>query len=280
MTTFRYILHQSAAYAGSPVCLSSQFNLSLFSCPAPRISEQRPVPLLEGCNRALGSLTIITHKPLVSQFPQRFYFSTLPMLSPPTAANELPHLSSRWTPNSNFHLPRTQASPLSQRKPQLTAGFRTSSLDAGRYQTQSHTGLGLPPPIARLPMASNAPVGSSQSPTETRPNGQYNSAAGHWYCNCVPRQIAVQYKVARESPNKGRWFYKCPVDRTKGRPGKPEHCGFFRKYILGSSLSFFNPLICSVYLFVGGSELSQEAEGKLSKGQNSCYSRVNLETAS
>lgn len=62
-----------------------------FQLPRPPHFRAASRPFTRGMQpRTWLSLTIITHKPLVSQFPQRFYFSTLPMLSPPTAANELP----------------------------------------------------------------------------------------------------------------------------------------------------------------------------------------------
>lgn len=37
----------------------------------------------------------------------------------------------------------------------------------------------------------------------------------------------MQFQVKREGKNKGRWFYTCPIDRTKGRPGEPANCDFF-----------------------------------------------------
>lgn len=45
--------------------------------------------------------------------------------------------------------------------------------------------------------------------------------------NCQPRLPAVQFQVKRDSPNRGRWFYTCQIDRTKGKTGEPAKCDFF-----------------------------------------------------
>lgn len=37
----------------------------------------------------------------------------------------------------------------------------------------------------------------------------------------------MQFQVRRESKNKGRWFYTCQKDRTKGAAGHPDKCDFF-----------------------------------------------------
>ncbi|TDZ73111.1 hypothetical protein CTRI78_v001396 [Colletotrichum trifolii] len=43
---------------------------------------------------------------------------------------------------------------------------------------------------------------------------------GNWYCNCEPRGLASYLRVAKNTKNKGRFFYTCP----KGRKGG---CDFF-----------------------------------------------------
>lgn len=45
--------------------------------------------------------------------------------------------------------------------------------------------------------------------------------------NCQPRLPAIQFQVKKNTKNHGRWFYTCQKDRSKGKPGAPEHCGFF-----------------------------------------------------
>ncbi|KAF7531167.1 hypothetical protein G7054_g9132 [Neopestalotiopsis clavispora] len=67
--------------------------------------------------------------------------------------------------------------------------------------------------------------GTSDTPTKKPDNGYFTK--GQWHCNCQPRLPAVQFQVRRESKNKGRWFYTCPVDRTKGKTGEPQKCDFF-----------------------------------------------------
>ncbi|KAM0807158.1 hypothetical protein AB5N19_07497 [Seiridium cardinale] len=67
--------------------------------------------------------------------------------------------------------------------------------------------------------------GTSNTPTKSPSNGHFSK--GQWHCNCQPRLPAVQFQVRRESTNKGRWFYTCQVDRTKGKSGEPTRCDFF-----------------------------------------------------
>ncbi|RYP02675.1 hypothetical protein DL764_005665 [Monosporascus ibericus] len=54
----------------------------------------------------------------------------------------------------------------------------------------------------------------STPPPPSRPDGLLRN--GVWYCNCTPRQPAVQFTVRRETPNKGRSFYGCPKKRSEG----------------------------------------------------------------
>lgn len=68
--------------------------------------------------------------------------------------------------------------------------------------------------------------GTSKTPTKD-PSKEGYFSKGQWLCNCQPRLPAVQFQVKRDSPNKGRWFYTCQIDRTKGKTGEPERCDFF-----------------------------------------------------
>jgi hypothetical protein len=52
----------------------------------------------------------------------------------------------------------------------------------------------------------------------TRQRGSF--ADGVWYCDCTPRLPAERFKVKKDGPNHGRWFYTCQV-------GKDNGCGFF-----------------------------------------------------
>ncbi|KAI0125980.1 hypothetical protein BJ170DRAFT_633328 [Xylariales sp. AK1849] len=67
--------------------------------------------------------------------------------------------------------------------------------------------------------------GTSDTPTKVPLDGYF--IKGQWHCNCQPRLPAIQFQVKRDSKNKGRWFYACQIDRTKGKPGQPERCDFF-----------------------------------------------------
>ncbi|ETS86650.1 hypothetical protein PFICI_00478 [Pestalotiopsis fici W106-1] len=67
--------------------------------------------------------------------------------------------------------------------------------------------------------------GTAETPTKKPDNGYFTK--GQWHCNCQPRLPAVQFQVRRESKNKGRWFYTCQIDRTKGKTGEPRKCDFF-----------------------------------------------------
>ncbi|KAK8083196.1 hypothetical protein PG996_001977 [Apiospora saccharicola] len=67
--------------------------------------------------------------------------------------------------------------------------------------------------------------GTSATPTKQPLNGYFTK--GQWHCNCQPRLPALQFQVKKKSKNHGRWFYTCQKDRSKGKPGAPEHCGFF-----------------------------------------------------
>ncbi|KAH6648292.1 hypothetical protein BKA67DRAFT_574303 [Truncatella angustata] len=76
-----------------------------------------------------------------------------------------------------------------------------------------------------MPSTKTTTFGISDSPTKKPTNGHFTK--GQWLCNCKPRLPAVQFQVKRESRNKGRWFYTCQVDRTKGKTGEPARCDFF-----------------------------------------------------
>lgn len=52
----------------------------------------------------------------------------------------------------------------------------------------------------------------------TQPRGLF--ADGIWHCNCIPRLPAEHFKVKKEGPNTGRWFYTCQKDQEK-------RCDFF-----------------------------------------------------
>lgn len=41
-----------------------------------------------------------------------------------------------------------------------------------------------------------------------------------WHCDCEPRLPAEHFRVKKEGPNKGRWFYTC-------QKAQNERCGFF-----------------------------------------------------
>jgi len=45
-------------------------------------------------------------------------------------------------------------------------------------------------------------------------------ADGIWQCDCAPRLPAEHFKVKKEGPNQGRWFYTCQNQ-------EPKRCGFF-----------------------------------------------------
>ena len=45
-------------------------------------------------------------------------------------------------------------------------------------------------------------------------------ADGIWHCDCTPRLPAEHFKVKKEGPNTGRWFYTCQQHET-------QRCGFF-----------------------------------------------------
>ncbi|EME49950.1 hypothetical protein DOTSEDRAFT_31087 [Dothistroma septosporum NZE10] len=48
-------------------------------------------------------------------------------------------------------------------------------------------------------------------------------ANGTWHCNCTPRLPAEHFRVKKEGPNKGRWFYTCQQRQPTGARG----CDFF-----------------------------------------------------
>lgn len=43
---------------------------------------------------------------------------------------------------------------------------------------------------------------------------------GIWHCDCDPRLPAEHFRVKKEGPNKGKWFYTCQEQQ-------PKKCGFF-----------------------------------------------------
>lgn len=51
-----------------------------------------------------------------------------------------------------------------------------------------------------------------------KPRGQFIDRI--WHCDCHPRLPAEHFKVKKEGPNKGRWFYTC-------QKAQEERCGFF-----------------------------------------------------
>ena len=51
-----------------------------------------------------------------------------------------------------------------------------------------------------------------------QPRGLF--ADGTWHCDCAPRLPAEHFRVKKEGPNKGRWFYTCQKNQD-------ERCGFF-----------------------------------------------------
>lgn len=64
----------------------------------------------------------------------------------------------------------------------------------------------------------NGRGGASNGHAKTNARGLF--ADGIWHCNCTPRLPAEHFKVKKEGPNKGRWFYTCQLDADK-------RCGFF-----------------------------------------------------
>ncbi|ORY66397.1 uncharacterized protein BCR38DRAFT_430160 [Pseudomassariella vexata] len=68
-------------------------------------------------------------------------------------------------------------------------------------------------------------LGYTATPARQSDEGAF--VKGQWLCNCQPRLPAIQFQVKRETNNKGRWFYTCQKDRTRGRAGSPEKCNFF-----------------------------------------------------
>ncbi|KAH7060748.1 hypothetical protein B0J12DRAFT_650008 [Macrophomina phaseolina] len=59
------------------------------------------------------------------------------------------------------------------------------------------------------------------TPSKQQQRGKFD--AGVWYCDCVDNGAplpAAKFKVRKEGPNKGRWFWTC---QKKGEAG----CGFF-----------------------------------------------------
>ncbi|KAI1844285.1 hypothetical protein JX266_009576 [Neoarthrinium moseri] len=76
-----------------------------------------------------------------------------------------------------------------------------------------------------MPRRKTTTFGTSDSPTKQPLDGLFTN--GQWYCNCQPRLPAIQFQVKKKTKNKGRWFYTCQVDKTKGKTGEPQNCGFF-----------------------------------------------------
>ena len=64
----------------------------------------------------------------------------------------------------------------------------------------------------------NSSRGGRYNKQSTQPKGLF--ADGVWHCNCTPRLPAEHFKVKKESPNKGKWFYTCQQSDEK-------RCGFF-----------------------------------------------------
>lgn len=64
--------------------------------------------------------------------------------------------------------------------------------------------------------ASNTFKGAARGPS--KPRGRFVDRI--WHCECDPRLPAEHFKVKKEGPNKGRWFYTC-------QKAQEERCGFF-----------------------------------------------------
>ncbi|GME40332.1 putative px domain-containing protein [Neofusicoccum parvum] len=61
--------------------------------------------------------------------------------------------------------------------------------------------------------------GGSSSSSSSRQRGRFEH--GTWYCDCSnPALPAEHFKVRKEGPNKGRWFYTC-------QKKEDQRCGFF-----------------------------------------------------
>ncbi|EON64191.1 hypothetical protein W97_03421 [Coniosporium apollinis CBS 100218] len=66
--------------------------------------------------------------------------------------------------------------------------------------------------------AGSAARGNFNGASRSKPRGVFSD--GGWHCECDPPLPATHFKVKKEGPNNGRWFYTCQKGKGKG-------CSFF-----------------------------------------------------
>lgn len=90
------------------------------------------------------------------------------------------------------------------------------------------------------------PYEATARTSKSKPRGQFVDRI--WHCDCTPRLPAEHFRVKKEGPNKGRWFYTC-------QKAQEERCGFF----LWDEDA--EPRMQAALLHGGGSEQESGADG-------------------